>query len=209
MRFVSIIIILIFCSCNAGNLDKHANNSNGFEQSQLTTKSIYGDWTIQEVIDSLYTDTITHRNYFDSNLVDTFYLNRIKNLAKKIEEDGNDSLTLFPETKFDKVIGKDAWVLRAGNTQATIYGLGIELNTKQAQRLIRLINNPLNFSWAECGTWTPSSRFDFYFEGKFVRSLDIGCSWQLKTDYEKVKFGTLKTVKDFRSLCTEIGLKNE
>lgn len=209
MRLISIIIIFILCSCNGGDLHDQANKVIGLEQSQLTTKSIYGNWTIREVIDSIYTDTITHRNYFDSDVVDTFYLNRIKDLVKKIEKDGNDSLTLFPETKFDKIIGKDAWVSWAGQTSATIYGLGIELNVEQSQRLIRLINNPLNFSWAECGTWSPSSRFDFYYKGKLIRTLDVGCSWQLKTTFEKVKLGTFESGNDIREICREIGLKNE
>jgi hypothetical protein len=193
-----IILLLIFNSCKWEK--QESKNAESQKKTQLTTKSIYGDWTIQEIIDSLYSDPST---------ADSFYLNRITILANKIKTDGNDSLTLFPECPFDKVVGKDAYGIWEHTEQTTIYGSEIELNESQVKRLMRIINNPLNFSWTECGTWTPSSQFDFYFEGKFVRSLEIGCSWQLKTDYEKVKFGTLKTGKDFRGLCNDIGLRNE
>ena len=206
---IGLLIILTACNQKDRQTDTWAETVGQNEHTTETARSIYGQWTIQEIIDSLYTDTVRYRNSFDTTEVDTFYLRHIQKLVDKIKADGADSITLFPETPFDNVTGKNAWVKWGQKDFATFYGPPKTLTNEQADILLRIINNPLHFTWGECGTWTPTSRFEFYYDGKLVRTLDVGCSWQLRTDFEKVKFGTLADPTALRELCNDIGLKNE
>ncbi|MEZ4721755.1 MAG: hypothetical protein R2813_07775 [Flavobacteriales bacterium] len=206
---IGLLTILTACNQTDKQADTWTDRVEEYQKTTETPKSIYGQWTIQEIIDSLYTDTIRHRDYFDSTKVDSFYMSHIQKLVDKIRADGNDSTTLFPETPFDKVTGRDAWVTWSNKDYSTFYGPAKTLTKEQTDRLLRVVNNPINFSWGECGTWTASSQFRFYNDGELVRTLDIGCSWQLRTDYEKVKFGTLADHTALRQLCNDIGLKNE
>lgn len=208
--FISLFLILLN-ACDTANRQSESAipELEPHSESDEIKKSIYGNWTLEEIIDRLYTDTLQHRNAFDSTKADTFYLRRIRKLIQNIKADSSDTSTLFPKVQYDKITAKEALVQWNRNGFNVLYGLSKTLTKTQAEELLRIINNPLGFTWSECGTWTPTARFDFYFEGKIVRTIDVGCSWQFKTDFEKIKFGTLADPKEFNMLYSDIGIENE
>ena len=206
--FIAIFLIL-FIACDPTNKQSTFDVTKPKIETTENPKSIYGEWTLKEIVDSLYTDTLTYRNTFDSTKADTFYLNRILKLIQNIRADSGDTSTLFPKAQYDKVTAKDALVQWNQNGFKVLYGMSKTLTKTQAEELLRIINNPLGFTWSECGTWTPTARFDFYQEGEIVRTIDVGCSWQFKTDFEKLKFGTLADPSEFKKLCSDIGLENQ
>lgn len=88
---------------------------------------------------------------------------------------------------------------------------GVELNTVQVNKLLSVVNNPLNYKWSECGT--PRAEFEFVFintEGVVVRRMVVACdATQIITNLEKrnsrMKFGAIfKGRKPLLDLIYEI-----
>ena len=175
------------------------------------TGSINGEWSTEELVDSIYSDTLLHRDYFNPDKPDTFYLRRIVELAELIRASANDSSSLFPGTPFDEVVARQAHPFEGRRGYEATYGSAIPLSKDQAQRLLSLLNNPVNFNWGECGTWVPSVRFEFRRQGNVVRVLDDGCTGQFRTEYPRIKFGSLTSPRraEYKALLGEIGIHAE
>ncbi|HRD53549.1 MAG TPA: hypothetical protein PKY96_12955 [Flavobacteriales bacterium] len=173
--------------------------------------SIYGERSIEEIVDSIYSDTLLHRDYFNPDKPDTFYLRRIVELAELIRFSSSDSSSLFPGTSFDEVVARQAHPFEGRRGYEATYGSAIPLSKNQAQRLLSLLNNPVNFNWGECGTWVPSVRFEFRHQGNVVRVLDDGCTGQFRTEYPRIKFGSLTSPRraEYKALLGEIGIHAE
>ncbi len=204
-----LLISSIIFSCNNSTNTNEKINQNDVNLDSNNHSNIINEltYTIQEVVDSIYKDTIEHRDYFDKSKVDTFYLREIQKLITQISKDKNNPKTLFPCVSFDNVIAQDILNSDSGIKLGELK----QLNISQTKKLLNIVNNPLNYNWGECGTWTPTSKFSFYYRDKIVQTLNIGCSCQFKSNYRKMKFGTLNNEKcsELMDLCHELGLTNK
>lgn len=133
---------------------------------QLTTKEK------KAIIDSLtveLNDTTTLMTKTENELQSMINL---MNLS--LEKD-----SLFPYQKFDSVvysiyenyhkIKPPDW-----DKRKVIKSKLIEIN--RANELLKLINNPLNFQWGECGTPVTEAKLEFWSNGKVIATVEFACS---------------------------------
>lgn len=203
-------MLIVACGQPSGQPDTVATDPIDLGISQdadQSLKSIYGRWSVDEIVDSLYSDTLIHRDYFDPSQPDTFYFTRIIALAEMVRARGNDTNSLFPQVGFDAVRARKAHSLEP----LLWHESAVVLTEEQVAKLLQLLNNPINFSWGECGTWEPDVRFEFLSDGYVLRQLDEGCGGQFMTDHPGMKFGSLTEPRrrEYRALLEEIGMRTE
>ena len=203
-------MLIVACGQPSDQLDTIATDTIDLGISQdadQSLRSIYGRWSVDEIVDSLYSDTLIHRDYFDPSQPDTFYFKRIIALAEMVRARGNDTNSLFPQVGFNAVWARKAHTLEP----LTWHGSAVALTDEQVTRLLRLLNNPIHFSWGECGTWEPDVRFEFLSDGSIKQQLDEGCGGQFMTDHPGMKFGSLTEPRrrEYRALLEEIGMRTE
>ena len=168
--------------------------------------SIYGPQTIEELLDSIWSDTL--------RVVDgrnSIYYQHIAHLAQFIDSTKNDTANLFPGQSFNRIVARQAQPFLANRGYEASFGMPIELSNAQSATLLRLIRNPLHFDWGECGTWVPTARFEFLQKDQVVGTLDDGCTGQFRTEDPRMKFGGLtgKSLKEYRALLKELGIRSE
>jgi hypothetical protein len=168
--------------------------------------SIYGPYTIEELLDSIWSDTL--------RVVDgrnSIYYQHIAFLAHFIDSTKNDTAGLFPATTFNKIVVRQANAFLGDRGYEATFGEPSELSNAQGAMLLGLIRDPLSFDWGECGTWMPTARFEFKLNDKVVATLDDGCAGQFRTTDPRMKFGGLtgKSMKAYRALLNELAIKAE
>ncbi|MBK9673457.1 MAG: hypothetical protein IPO70_14780 [Bacteroidetes bacterium] len=209
--------ILLYClgssiifSCNNSTNTNEKINQNDVNLDSNNHSNIINEltYTIQEVVDSIYKDTIEHRDYFDKSKVDTFYLREIQKLITQISKDKNNPKTLFPCVSFDNVIAQDILNSDSGIKLGELK----QLNISQTKKLLNIVNNPLNYNWGENvvhGHQLPN--FHFIIETKLSRHLILDAHVNSSQIHRKIKFGTLNNEKcsELMDLCHELGLTNK
>ena len=130
-----------------------------------------------------------------------------------LEKNLNDTSLMFPYAKFEKVVLCKVFNWRDTRLFFNLSGYfenldsnylknGIELDTKQIERLLFVINNPLNYNWSECGSPTPEYEFVFINrKGEVVNRLVTACDMtQIVTNEEsrgqRMKYGAFFNGKD-------------
>jgi len=80
--------------------------------------------------------------------------------------------SLFPNQEFDSVV----YSLFESHKKPDkiIYTKSIDKN--QTIEFLRLINNPLNFKWGECGTPITEAKLEFLKNGVIIASVSFACS---------------------------------
>lgn len=96
-----------------------------------------------------------------------------------IEQIKNDSTKLFPYSSFDSAIFTsyskvDEFTLPL-EERRRIYKAKID--KKKAQKLLKIINNPLNYSGWACGTPIPSEQVKFYYKDSIIAELRFACAY--------------------------------
>jgi hypothetical protein len=85
------------------------------------------------------------------------------------------------------------------------------LTDQQVNRLLQMINNPLNFSWFECGTALPEGGFVFFNrEGQIVAYIEMACAFtqcRFSTQHFAAKYGQLTKTQEFFKLIDELWRK--
>lgn len=112
----------------------------------------------------------------------------IKDYCKKLKENGNKIAFMFPYKPFSKVLlckidnendtrlwddPKDYW----SKLDKKYLANSKTLNIVQIEKLLLIINNPLNFEWSECGS--PIPEYEFVFtnrKGKIINRLVLCCN---------------------------------
>ena len=168
--------------------------------------SIYGPYTIAELLDSIWSDTLRVAHGRNS-----IYYHHIASLAHFIDSTQNDTAGLFPARAFDKIQVRQANDFLADQGYDAYFGKPVELSSAQSATLLGLIRDPLSFSWGECGTWTPTARFEFKLNDQVVGLLNDGCVGQFRTTDPRMKFGGLtgKSMKAYHALLNELEIKAE
>lgn len=85
------------------------------------------------------------------------------------------------------------------------------LRDSQVNRLLNIVNNPLNFAWFECGTALPEGGFVFFNrEGQIVAYIEMACAFtqfRFSTTHSVAKFGQLAQIQEFFKLLDEVWRK--
>jgi len=183
----------------------HSQDS-GYQAITHPNLSIYGPYTIESILDSIWSDTL---RVLDGR--NSIYYQHIAALAQFIDSTRNDTASLFPGQAFDRIVIRQAQPFLADRGYEASFGKPIELGTSQSATFLGLIRDPLHFSWGECGTWMPTARFEFLLYHQVVATLDDGCAGQFKTDDPRMKFGGLtgKSLSAYRTLLKELGIQAE
>jgi len=93
----------------------------------------------------------------------SWYVPKIEQIIQQIKTNcSNDSVTVYPFKKIDRVVFYNN----------TIGIWGTELNKEQTIELLSIINNPLNFGWAET-TFETEKSIVFESDGKKIATLKI------------------------------------
>jgi hypothetical protein len=193
-RFNILLILtaLITSSCNSGKYD-------------LSYDKYYDNYTFDQLKDTLFSDTLmvgpdvdgrqTHRQW---------YTDRIQELINDLKDDWNNSDSLFPMKPFDKIkISKSPWEWSQ------------TLTNKQANKLLKIVNNPVSFDWAET-TNNTELIFEFYADGQVINTIELVSNhsvvktWTSWPEFKKMKFGHLNSQAqhELNDLLKEIDLKN-
>lgn len=137
-----------------------------------------------EIITSkLYNDTLVWGN--DTSTIN-WYLPLIENIKAQVIKNCNDSKHIvFPYQSFDKVIYYSSLIDLAGTS----------LSTNKSEKLVKIINNPLNFGWGET-TFEPNQKIVFEYRGTEIARIEIMDNKILKSSPENafMKFGQLKGI---------------
>ncbi len=171
---------------------------------ELSANGQFNEFYNNNLIDSLLVDTIVD---------DYWYKEKIKNLITQIKKDKGQTEKMFPYTAYDSVV---AYRIneKYKETEKSIYiervlvkgeinkelnlNNGFKLSENHISKLLTLINNPLNFDWAECGTPIPYGLIIFYRKNKPVSFIQLACSYQQIDCYPvnlRTKLGGLRDNK--------------
>jgi hypothetical protein len=142
----------------------------------------------KQLIDTLFSDTLMVGPDSEGGWTTReFYINTTKELIADLRDDKNSIDRLYPMTAFDKLTIKK-----------TPFGLESTFTSKQIERFLEIINDPVSFDWAET-TYEPEYQVNFLRKNKIVATLTIGADKSIvKTEldwpkFKKMKFGRLKS----------------
>ncbi|MEM7373303.1 MAG: hypothetical protein AAF587_32055 [Bacteroidota bacterium] len=125
--------------------------------------SYWDKYSQQEFIDSLYADTLLIGPDSDGAWSSrTFYVESTDMLVSDINKQWQRPDQLYPAKSFDRVRMK---VIPFGPTR--------QLSKAHISTLLSLINDPLNFDWAET-TFSKEIEVEFWDDDKLVSSFMIG-----------------------------------
>jgi hypothetical protein len=142
----------------------------------LLTAMSYGQYSKQEIIqikDSL------KQELTDSLAKPANTKKELKSMIRLLNHNlKNDSL--FPYQQFDSVVYSqfEDWLMLEPDKMSErkiIKKKTIEQD--KVNSLLRLINNPLNFQWGECGTPVREAKVEFWHKGKIMATIDFACSF--------------------------------
>lgn len=147
--FLFVLVLLYMTGCNSSSI------------SILPKQNQCDLFSTDEFINSIYKDTLDWSGG-DTETMD-WYVPKIKQIIQQIKLNcGNDSIIVYPFKKIDRVV--------LYNNSMGIWGT--ELNKDQATELLSIINNPLNFGWAET-TFETEKSIVFESDGKKIAKLKI------------------------------------
>ena len=157
----------------------------------------WDQYTQSQVKDSIFADTVGKTS---------FYLRTTSKLVADLKDDWGKTDSLFPQAKFNAV--KITQVVE-GLSKKVRY-----MNENQVNRLLKVINNPLNFEWSET-TFEADVKVEFLQDGKVAahfllmedRSV-ISHPGEWET-FKKMKFGMLygKPRLELVKLFGELGFR--
>ncbi len=161
----------------------------------LSANGQFNEFYNNKLIDSLLVDTVVD---------DYWYKEKINNLITQINKDKGLTENMFPYACYDSVVTYQINI-KYGFTENSKYlekvfvkgeinknlklTNGFKLTPKQIDKLLSIINNPLNFSWGECGTPIPSSLIVFYSNNKMLSLVQLSCGYQ-QIDCYPINFRT-------------------
>jgi hypothetical protein len=159
----------------------------------LTITNVFSQ-DIEFVIGKIYEDTMFLRDFSNKEIADTFYINRMSEIESLIR---TKHFKIFPDniikgkileinqnydtgpgtTDFKKII---TWTFnRKGELNPLLdTSKGNFVDSASIQELIKFVENPLNFSWGECGTFVP-----FYIillqdhNNNIISAISIACGF--------------------------------
>ncbi len=179
-----VVIISIFLGCNNDLRTRIAPNSK-------CNDSIidYPNYNTNSICIELLKDTV--------NQTDISSKEWIIHYADSIKSYGNRKETFFPYKDFDKII-----VFRLNKLEAVSHIIPKDtfyLNTCQAEILLEIINNPVYFTFAECGTPTFDYNFQFLNKNEIVEELffDYDCDFLMTEskvkdiNWQRMKYGAI------------------
>lgn len=170
----------------------------------------WDQYTQSQIKDSIFSDTLAI-NFRElegkiNNSVRDFYMKKISLLINDLKDDWDKKDSLYPKAKFNAV--KVTQVVK-GLFKKVRY-----MNENQVNRLLKVINNPLNFEWSET-TFEADVKVEFLQDGKVIayfllmedRSvISHPGEWE---DFKKMKFGALyeKPRLELVELFGELGFR--
>lgn len=137
----------------------------------------------QKLINDIHRDTVVD---------DYWYKERIRELVNVINQDKGDKSKMFPFSEYDSVIAykfnkkyfhsEDSKemerVFYKGKIRKDLNLVnGYKLNKNQIEKILGFINNPLNFSWAECGTPITFGLIVFYHKDEMKALIQLSCGF--------------------------------
>lgn len=191
---LSLCLVVLTASCTA--MVKKKN----FEHNYPKYWEKYTDLQLR---DSIFADTLLIGDGFDrENPAKDFYKEEIHRLLIDLKNDKYKDDRLYPMLSFNEVVLSE---LSSGATY--------ELSTRQIEKLLTIINDPLSFNWSET-TLKPAFKINFVKDGLIVSTLNIEDDQSVikinpeLSGFRKMKFGMLKPrfQKELINLFAEIGL---
>jgi len=163
----------------------------------------------EEVIRKIYNDTNHLRDFFDRSKVDTFYLNRMMEMEDLINEKGFEILPIDiicaklieVNVDYDTRPGTAEMskvMTRLFDEEGKVNSLvdtakGFDLTLGEIDQIRNIVEQPLNFTWAECGTYIPQAVILFFDQNRKISfALTVGCgSIRTYPSDLRIKFGGL------------------
>lgn len=167
-------------------------------------KKYWDKYTEQELIDTLYSDTLMVGPDIEGNCSSrVFYINTTKALIADLQDDKGKVDSLYPMKAFDELTIRK---LPLGFNKTFTY--------EQIARFLEILNDPVSFDWAET-TYEPEYRVNFLNNNKVVATLTIGADKSvIKTEpdwpnFKKMKFGRIKPERynDLIKIFNDLNIK--
>jgi len=175
-------LIIILYSCSENKIHTPSYN-------------LCNKYSVKFLSDSLFQDTLRDK---EAIIQSTLYKEEVEKIINNVKLNcKNLKHTTYPFKKFDQVI---------------YYSLGVEffgknLNDKEIEQFIELINNPLNFEWGET-TFVSDKLIVFKMDTKEIGRLEIMDEWIIKSQPNNIlsKYGALTKEgrKKFKALIKKL-----
>lgn len=173
----------------------------------------YPEYNMDSVYQVLLKDTVNNTGGAKSWL---------KHYADSIRSYGNDVNSFFPYKPFNKVVvyrQNEAYLLTGNKGSLSPYSdtsKSYVLDSEDINELLEIINNPLYFTFAECGTAITQYEIRFMNGSGIVEKLKIACSdRQIISDsevkdmnWQRMKYGAItdqKATERLRQILVNAG----
>ena len=164
----------------------------------------------QKLINDILRDTVVD---------DNSYKEKIRELVTVMHQDKGDKSKMFPFSEYDSVIAykfnkkyfhsEDSKemerVFYKGKIRKDLNLVnGYKLNENQIEKLLGFINNPCNFSWAECGTPITFGLIVFYRKQEMKAIIQLSCGFNQIDCFPINKRTKLGKVTDEKAVWLDI-----